>query len=313
MTSYFSLIRISLILLLSYYNVVKSEEPEKQEDLSKEYVGHEAPSSKMNAHLHEKSSSHDDKFDHQAILGSQKAAEEYGDLSPEEAKKRLKVLARDHIDKNKDGFVTEEELTDWVKHSLISLDKEETEERFDEIDADKDGFITWGEYIQESFGVEPEDMKLMTEDRKYFGAADSDRDMKLSKDEFAAFQNPEHFNTLKEKDIDKDGKIDLKEFLGDTFDQPSSEWYITEKTRFTEEYDKDQDGFLTGNEIKEWLVPDIHQTARQEARHLIKMSDTDKDGELSIQEIVEAHKTFVGSEATSYGEKLVDIQAHEEL
>lgn len=36
-------------------------------------------------------------------------------------------------------------------------------------------------------------MKLMTEDRKYFGAADSDRDMKLSKDEFAAFQNPEHF------------------------------------------------------------------------------------------------------------------------
>lgn len=32
-------------------------------------------------------------------------------------------------------------------------------------DLDKDGFITWGEYIQESFGVEPgkEVEKLMTD------------------------------------------------------------------------------------------------------------------------------------------------------
>uniref|UniRef100_A0A915EJ27 Reticulocalbin-3 n=1 Tax=Ditylenchus dipsaci TaxID=166011 RepID=A0A915EJ27_9BILA len=266
-------------------------------DNNKERVEHGAPSGKIADHLAGKAA-HSDKFDHEAILGSDKAVDEYGNLHPEEAKKRLRILAKEKMDKNGDGFVTEQEL-------------EETEERFDEIDSDKDGMITWAEYIQEAFGVEagkeverfmsdPEDMKLMNEDRKYFGAADSDHDMVLNKQEFAAFQNPEHHeqmhstlieNTLLEKDANKDGVIDLKEYLGDTYEQPTSEWFITEK---------------------EWLVPDIRHTARQEAQHLIKTADDDRDGELSIQEIVDAHKTFVGSEATSYGEKLMDV-VHEEL
>jgi len=45
---------------------------------------------------------------------------------------------------------------------------------------------------------------------------------------------------------------------------------------------------------------------------LIKVADVDKDGELSIEEIVDAHKAFVGSEATAYGEKLMEMQ-HDEL
>lgn len=34
----------------------------------------------------------------------------------------------------------------------MSLDKEETAERFTEMDVDRDGFVTWQEYLIEAFG-----------------------------------------------------------------------------------------------------------------------------------------------------------------
>lgn len=62
----------------------------------------------------------------------------------------------------------------------------------------------------------------MDEDKRYFAAADKDGDKFLTKEEFAAFQNPEGFDhmipslvetTLKEKDLDHDGYISMREFL----------------------------------------------------------------------------------------------------
>lgn len=70
------------------------------------------------------------------FLGSQKLANEFGGLSPDESKRRLRVLAK-KMDKDSNGFVTILELTEWVYKSLMSLDDEETRERFDEIDAGK--------------------------------------------------------------------------------------------------------------------------------------------------------------------------------
>lgn len=66
---------------------------------------------------------------------------------------------------------------------------------------------------------------MLKEDKRYFDAADQDKDGVLSKDEFAAFQNPEAFDhmfpalvqtTLEDKDKDGDGAISLEEFLGDS-------------------------------------------------------------------------------------------------
>lgn len=57
-------------------------------------------------------------------------------MSPEESKKRLRVLAK-KMDINKDGFVDKNELTDWVYNSLLLLDEEETRERFEEVDTGK--------------------------------------------------------------------------------------------------------------------------------------------------------------------------------
>ena len=42
-------------------------------------------------HKHGSGEEHDNAFDHEAILGSRKDAEEYDDLPPEEAKRRLRV------------------------------------------------------------------------------------------------------------------------------------------------------------------------------------------------------------------------------
>lgn len=38
------------------------------------------------------------------------------------------------MDLDNDGYVTKEELSSWVRNSLISLDQEDLEDRFNEID-----------------------------------------------------------------------------------------------------------------------------------------------------------------------------------
>jgi hypothetical protein len=119
-----------LILILSLLTVCSA-------NAEVEYAEHGTP----NKHTHNSD------VDHQAILGlfifityinsllgSRKTAHEFDDLSPEESKKRLKVLAI-KMDLNKDGYVDKHELTEWIYQSLLKLDEEETRERYEEIDA----------------------------------------------------------------------------------------------------------------------------------------------------------------------------------
>uniref|UniRef100_A0A0N5A7K3 Reticulocalbin-3 n=1 Tax=Syphacia muris TaxID=451379 RepID=A0A0N5A7K3_9BILA len=291
----------------------------------REHEAHGSVSSKFR-YEHE-GEGHNEHSDHKAVLGSEKVAKEFDELSPEESRKRLRVLAV-KMDVNHDGFVDNEELTDWIQKSIISLDKEESDERFAELDKDGNLVITWSEYIADGFGdiqetenMDAEDKKLMEEDRKYFVAADHDGNGVLNMEEFDAFHAPEHHPhmhetvvelTLKEKDLNKDGKIDLKEFLGDIAGNEGAEWYEMEKARFADEYDKDKSGFLEGEEIVAWLIPDTKVTAQQEAEHLIANADKDHDKRLSIDEIVDEYGLFVGSEATNYGEHLNKVK-HEEL
>ncbi len=98
------------------------------------------------------------------IAGSKKEAEEFDHLSPEESKKRLKVLC-ERMDKNGDSFVDKAELQAWIHQSLQKLDEEEVRERLDEMDDDGDKAISWHEYSKDAFGDDEEEKELDDDDK----------------------------------------------------------------------------------------------------------------------------------------------------
>lgn len=63
------------------------------------------------------SGEHFSDFDHEAILGSHKEAEEYDHLSPEESKRRLAILLK-KMDLNGDQKIDRKELKAWIIRSF---------------------------------------------------------------------------------------------------------------------------------------------------------------------------------------------------
>lgn len=61
---------------------------------------------------------HMTEFDHEAMLGSVKEAEEFHQLSPEESKKRLHILISTKIDTNRDQFIDKHELKAHILRSF---------------------------------------------------------------------------------------------------------------------------------------------------------------------------------------------------
>lgn len=134
-------------------------------------------------------------YDHEAFLGDMK--EEYDDLPPEEAKKRLRILVK-RLDSDKDGFVSEEELTNWVKAVFRKRLMDGIEDDVKAKDTDKDGKVSWDEYQKESYGAEEiedpdneETKKMLQNDKRRFDVADKNKDGGLSKEEFVNFMHPE--------------------------------------------------------------------------------------------------------------------------
>lgn len=278
---------------------------------------------------HEVDGEHSSEYDHEAFLGDVK--DEYDDLPQEEAIRRLKVLVK-KVDADKDGFVTEEELTKWVRDVFSKRLLEGVDEDLKSKDTDGNGKLTWDEYTKATYGPEEmeddadeETKKLLNTDKRRFDTADKDKDGALTKEEFVHFMHPESssemgdihvLETIEDIDRDKDGFVSMKEFLGD-FEDPDDkeadepEWVKEETKRFNEEYDKNHDGKLDKDEVRQWILPETdHMMALEESKHLIQSADENKDGKLSEEEIAQHHDVFVGSEATDYGRAL---PKHEEL
>ena len=142
---------------------------------------------------------HDEDYDHEAFLGDKK--DEFDELSPAEAKKRLKVLVKE-VDSNKDGFVSEDELADWVKTVFKQRLLEGIEDDLKEKDTDADSKVSWDEYFKSLFGDEAiedegdETKEMVRKDKRRFDAADKDKDGKLSKEEYSNFMHPESSEEL---------------------------------------------------------------------------------------------------------------------
>lgn len=95
-------------------------------------------------------------------------------------------------------------------------------------------------------------------------AADINNDGLLEDEEWTAFSHPEEHpamlpfilkQTLREKDTNKDGEIDFQEFVGERAKEHDKDWLQVEKQKFDNEFDKNKDGVLKGNEILSWVVP----------------------------------------------------------
>jgi len=69
----------------------------------------------------------------------------------------------------------------------------------------------------------------------------------------------------------------------------------------------DRDGVLNRQEIISWVLPSNEEIADEETSHLFAAADDDHDEVLSLEEILEHHDTFVGSEATDYGDHLHNL------
>ena len=149
--------------------------------------------------------------------------------------------------------------------------------------------------------------------------ADLNGDNALDREEFTLFLHPEEDprmhnvvvdETLEDIDRDGDGKLSESEYISDLYspDERSTqyvpEWVSKEREQFRNYRDKNHDGFLDRDEIRDWIVPTNYDHAQAEARHLIHEADSDSNGVLSHKEILDNYDVFVGSQATDFGDAL---------
>ena len=84
---------------------------------------------------------------------------------------------------------------------------------------------------------------------------------------------------------------------------PIREQLLVDKENFNS-YDVDGNGRLDRREVAAWVVPDRRSMADDEAEHLVSETDANRDGRLTIEEILDRHDLWVGSAVTDYGEIL---------
>ncbi|XP_025943529.1 reticulocalbin-1 [Apteryx rowi] len=243
----------------------------------------------------------------------------------------------DRIDDNKDGYLTTEELKNWIKRVQKRYIYENVAKVWKDYDLNKDNKISWEEYKQATYGYyleNPEEFqdatdqhsfkKMLPRDERRFKTADLDGDLAATHEEFTAFLHPEEFEHMKDivvletlEDIDKneDGFVDQDEYIADMFANEEGglepDWVITEREQFSDFRDLNKDGKMDKEEIRHWILPQDYDHALAEARHLVYESDVDKDQKLTKEEVLDNWNMFVGSQATNYGEDLT--RNHDEL
>lgn len=58
--------------------------------------------------------------------------------------------------------------------------------------------------------------------------------------------------------------------------QSQSEWVERERKHFLEQRDKDKDGRLSRDELRQWMVPEGYDPVEAEANHLLHEADVNK-------------------------------------
>lgn len=127
-------------------------------------------------------------------------------------------------------------------------------------------------------------------DERRWKLADRNADNSLTKDEFMDFLHPEEVEHMRDvvvdetlEDIDKngDGKVSVEEYISDMYAPDANgdqvpDWVIREKDQFHNYRDKNKDGFMDREEIREWIIPPDYDHSEAESKHLINEADSNK-------------------------------------
>lgn len=273
---------------------------------------------------------HNAHFDHEAFLGPDES-KKFDNLTPEESKRRLGVIV-DRIDEDKDGFITQAELKNWISYTQRRYIDEDVGRVWRQHNPENNASISWETYRKKVYGfmddldqneIEQEEngisyKSLLKRDRNRWAVADQDLDDNLTREEFTAFLHPEDHpsmknlvlkETIEDLDKDNDGQISVDEYIGDMYraaeeDEEEPEWVANEREAFTKHHDLDNDGYLNDEEVRLWISPNDFDHAESEAKHLIFEADVDHDEQLTKDEILDKYDVFVGSQATDFGEAL---------
>ena len=145
----------------------------------------------------------------------------------------------DKIDKDSDGYVTQEELKDWIMYTQQRYIRDDVERQWVSHNPMGKEKLSWTEYKDMVYGdmeeqeVEKREsdktdesfsyVQMYKRDRRRWTTADLDGDDALTKEEFTAFlhaEDAEHMKdvivleTMEDIDKDQDGKISLAEYIG---------------------------------------------------------------------------------------------------
>jgi Ca2+-binding EF-hand superfamily protein len=275
----------------------------------------------------------DEMFDHMdgGILDSKMGADVDKMTEEEKVEQLLEIVKK--IDTNKDQFLEEGELKRWMQKTSDRYMQEDINNQFPGHDTNNDGVVSWKEYEDSVFGfMTSEDFQeqkltkdqMISRDKRRFESADLDKTDSLDNKEFGAFLHPEDHThmraivvseTLEDLDKNADGQIDQNEYISDMYhpdneDEEEPEWLKIEIEHFRTIRDKDGDGFLNHDEVRDWLLPVEYDHIEAEAQHLVSECDTDDDAKLSYDEVLKKYDVFITSQATNWGEAL---SYHDEL
>lgn len=230
------------------------------------------------------------------------------------------------FDLNQDGKATMEEVLAYAQGIRKDIAKKDIATILEEMDGNKDGKLSLEELLadmeQQADGDEEEMKEIQARkdlEMQKFRASDKNGDGHLDLDELPALFYPETHEevleltaaaTLKQKDLDGNGKLSPKEFWeGDMMDREDGGSSISEEEKNDfKVLDKNGDGEMDLGELKEWESGRFHTT--EALKQLFITADKDKDGHLTGQELADARDQIAGSDAQYH---LMEWVEHNEL
>uniref|UniRef100_A0A0A9XEV1 Calcium-binding protein n=1 Tax=Lygus hesperus TaxID=30085 RepID=A0A0A9XEV1_LYGHE len=243
-------------------------------------------------------------------------------------------------DQSGDDLLDLDELASYIHYRTKSHIEEALQENyglFMTIDKNpKNGVVSWNEYhdyFLSKHGVDEEYIRKHNEKHPGLGrslkesisrdkaswseAAKSDPEF-LTLDEFLAFRHPESsanniltlVDDLLDK-LDRDGDEMLTEEEFAVLQVSGGETLVSQgedqrRMEFRSAIDKDGNALADRRELLRYIDPQNPRHAREEAMTLVTLGDTDRDGRLSLEEVLAKMDLFLGSKMVNTAKSFHD-------